>query len=175
DRGDHHPAQIRRDGGRERPSEESVVVSELKPGAVRLLEFRFGAHSGLVPAVSAVESLAARKIALLALGEIALAFREPGFITEAVTVLIGVAVSGRVVRDDLRTWLRGLLRRLRRRAGERSQHGHIQYKPERHECHCLANKACVHKLPPSAVDSSDGQGTKRAVQFLHYCPVQYKL
>src|SRR5262245_58492455 len=152
DHGDHHSAQIRRDGGRERPPEESVVVSELKTGAVGLLKFRSGSHPGLVPAVSAVESVAARKIARLALVEIALAFREAVFITEAVSVLIGVAISGRAVGYDLRTWLRCLLRGLRRRADERSQQGHIQSKPERHKCHCLANKACVHKLPPSVVD-----------------------
>src|SRR5262249_51061659 len=119
DHGDHHAAQVRRDGGRERPPEKSVVVPKLKTGAVGLLEFRLGSHAGLVTAIGAVVSVAARKIARLALIEIALAFREPVFIAKAVTVLIRVAVSDRVIRDDLRPRLRSL----RQRAVERSQQG----------------------------------------------------
>src|SRR6266498_321972 len=111
DCGDDHSTQIRRKGDRERPSEESVVIPELEAGAVGLLEFRLCAHAGLVAAVGSVVSVAARKLARLALVEIALALREAVFITGAVAVLIGVAVSGRVIRNDLRPRLRGLRRR----------------------------------------------------------------
>src|SRR5262249_11820203 len=90
DHRDHHPAQIRRDRGRERPPEESVVVSELKTSAVGLLEFRPGSHAGLVTALGAVVSVAARKIARLTLIEIALAFRETVFVAESVAMPIGV-------------------------------------------------------------------------------------
>src|SRR5262249_132571 len=99
DHGDHHAAQGRRGGGRERPPETTAVAPKVKTGAVGLLEFRLGSHAGLVTAIGAVVSVAARKIARLALIEIALAFRESVFIAKAVTVLIRVAVSDWVIRD----------------------------------------------------------------------------
>src|SRR5262245_19267527 len=104
--------------------------------------------------------------------EIALAFHKSVFISEAVAVLIGVAVSGGVVRNDLGARLRSL----RRRADEIPQQGHIHSESERRECQCLAYKACVHKSSSfRRLTQLLVRGPMRASHFLHHCTVQYKL